>query len=106
MKEDMLVLARYKDAPEDSWFEVLLTDNQKVLEKVTRKEITRTDLLFKADKDSEEVIDMEAEWEDYKLEKFRDLLHDQALYLAFTSRPDWEDTRKLAFKTLLSMIKG
>ena len=77
----MLVLARYKDAPEDEWFEVLLTDDQRMIDKATRKEITRTDLQFKADKDSD-IIDMEDEWEEYRLEKLRKDLHNQAIYLA------------------------
>ena len=33
MKEDMLVKARYKDAPEDEWFEVLLTEDHRMLKK-------------------------------------------------------------------------
>lgn len=77
----MLVKARYKDAPEDEWFEVLLTDDQKMFDKKTGKEITRTDLQFKADDDSE-IIDMEEEWEEYRMEKLREILHDQARYLA------------------------
>jgi hypothetical protein len=47
MKEDMLVKARYKDAPEDEWFDVLLTEDQKMFDKKTGLEITRTDLQFK-----------------------------------------------------------
>lgn len=81
MKEDMLVKARYKDAPEDEWFEVLLTDDQRMYDKATGKEITRTDLQFKADDDSE-IIDMEEEWEEYRREKLREVLHKQARYLA------------------------
>ena len=81
MEKDMLVKARYKDAPEDEWFEVLLTDDQKMFDKKTGKEITRTDLQFKADDDSE-IIDMEEEWEEYRMEKLREILHDQARYLA------------------------
>ena len=81
MKEDMLVKARYKDAPEDEWFEVLLTDDQRMYEKATGKEILRTDLQFKADDDSEEIIDMEDEWEDYKRDKVQELLHQNARYL-------------------------
>ena len=30
MKEDMLVKARYKDAPENEWFDVILTDDQRM----------------------------------------------------------------------------
>ena len=81
MKEDMLVKARYKDAPEDEWFEVLLTDDQRMYDKATGQEITRTDLQFKADDDSE-IIDMETEWEEYRHEKIRETLHEQARYLA------------------------
>lgn len=81
MKEDMLVKARYKDAPEDEWFEVLLTDDQRMYDKATGQEITRTDLLFKAD-DNSEIIDMEEEWEEYRREKLREVLHKQARYLA------------------------
>lgn len=81
MKEDMLVKARYKDAPEDEWFEVLLTDDQRMYDKATGQEITRTDLQFKADDDSE-IIDMETEWEEYRHEKIREALHEQARYLA------------------------
>ena len=81
MEKDMLVKARYKDAPEDEWFEVLLTDDQKMFDKKTGKEITRTDLQFKAD-DNGEIIDMEEEWEKYRREKLRETLHDQARYLA------------------------
>ena len=77
----MLVKARYKDAPEDEWFEVLLTDDQRMYDKATGQEITRTDLQFKADDDSE-IIDMEEEWEEYRMEKLREVLHDQARYLA------------------------
>jgi hypothetical protein len=82
MKEDMLVRARYKDAPENEWFDVLLTDDQRMYEKATGKEITRTDLLFKANDDADEIIDMDAEWEEYKHEKLLDTLHMQASYLA------------------------
>ena len=78
----MLVKARFKDGPEDEWFDVLLTNDHRMFRKDNREEITRTDLLFKADEDDEEVIDMEKEWEDYRTEKLRDWLHDQALYLA------------------------
>lgn len=81
MKEDMLVKGHYKDAPENEWFDVLLTDDQRMYEKATGKEITRTDLLFKADDNSDEIIDMDAEWEEYKREKLQDALHMQASYL-------------------------
>ena len=86
MKEDMLVKARYKDAPEDAWFDVLLTSDQRMFEKDTKKEITRTDLLFKADDDSDEIIDMDAEWADYRSERLREGLHDMTLYLAKQAR--------------------
>ena len=86
MKEDMLVKARYKDAPENEWFDVVLTDDQRMYEKATGKEITRTDLLFKADDNSEEIIDMDKEWEEYRREKLRDVLHQQASYLAWQVR--------------------
>ena len=82
MKEDMLVKARFKDAPESEWFDVLLTDDHRMLRKDTMAEITRTDLLFKADDDSDEIIDMDKEWEEYKREKVRDRLHDCGMYLA------------------------
>lgn len=75
MKEDMLVKGRYKDAPENEWFDVLLTDDQRMYEKSTGKEILRTDLQFKADDSSEDIIDMEKEWEEYKRDKLRDILH-------------------------------
>ena len=77
----MLVKARYKDAPEDEWFEVLLTDDQRMIDKATGREITRTDLQFKADDDSE-IIDMEEEWEEYRRERLREWLHDMALLLS------------------------
>lgn len=86
MKEDMLVKARFKDAPESEWFDVLLTDDHRMLRKDTMAEITRTDLLFKADDDSDEIIDMDKEWEEYQTEKLRDYLHNQALYLAKQAR--------------------
>ena len=86
MKEDMLVKARYKDAPEDEWFEVLLTDDQRMYDKKTGKEITRTDLQFKADDNAEEIIDMEDEWEEYRREELRKFLHEQATYLAWQCR--------------------
>ena len=78
MKEDMLVKARYKDAPENEWFDVLLTDDQRMYDKKTGQEITRTDLQFKADDDSDEIIDMETEWEEYRSEKVRNILHESA----------------------------
>lgn len=81
MKEDMLVKARYKDAPEDEWFEVLLTDDQRMYDKKTGQEITRTDLQFKADDDADEIIDMETEWEKYREDKVKDMLHECARYL-------------------------
>ena len=81
MKEDMLVKARYKDTPENEWFDVVLTDDQRMYEKATGKEILRTDLQFKADDDSEEIIDMEDEWEDYKRDKVQEILHQSARYL-------------------------
>jgi hypothetical protein len=86
MEKDMLVKVRYKDAPEDEWFDVLLTEDQKMFDKKTGLEITRTDLLFKADDGSDEIIDMEEEWEKYRREKLREALHDQALYLAKQAR--------------------
>ena len=86
MKEDMLVKGRYKDSPEDEWFDVLLTDDQRMYRKDTGEEIKRTDLQFKADDESDEIIDMEAEWEEYKKDKLREFLHDQALYLAKQAR--------------------
>lgn len=82
MKEDMLVKARYKDAPEDEWFEVVLTDDQRMYEKATGKEITRTDLLFKADDDADEIIDMDKEWEDYRRDKIQEIFHRNARFLA------------------------
>lgn len=89
MKEDMLVLARYKDAPEDEWFEVILTDDQRMYDKKTGQEITRTDLQFKADEESD-IIDMEEEWEEYRREKLREVLHQQARYLAKQTIAGWE----------------
>ena len=82
MKEDMLVKARYKDAPEDEWFEVVLTDDQRMYEKATGKEITRTDLLFKAHDDADEIIDMDKEWEDYRRDKIQEIFHRNARFLA------------------------
>lgn len=82
MKEDMLVKARYKDAPEDEWFEVVLTDDQRMYEKATGKEITRTDLLFKADDNADEIIDMDKEWEDYRRDKIQEIFHRNARFLA------------------------
>ena len=86
MKEDMLVKARYKNAPDDEWFDVLLTDDQRMYEKTTGKEITRTDLQFKAYDGSEDIIDMEDEWEKYRRERILDRLHEQASYLAWQWR--------------------
>lgn len=91
MKEDMLVKARYKDAPEDEWFDVILTDDQKMYDKATGKEITRTDLQFKADENAPDIIDMEAEWDEYRREKLREVLHRQARYLAKQVIADWEN---------------
>lgn len=82
MKEDMLVKARYKDGPENEWFDVILTDDQRMYDKVTGQEITRTDLQFKADENAEDIIDMETEWEEYRAEKVRDILHESARFLA------------------------
>ena len=93
MKEDMLVKARYKNAPEDEWFEVLLTDDQRMYDKATGQEITRTDLQFKADDDSE-IIDMEEEWEEYRREKLREVLHQQARYLAKQTIAGWEKDKE------------
>ena len=90
MEENMIVLARFKDATEDDWFEVLLDDNQRMYKKETGEEITRTDLLFKGDDD--EIIDMEKEWEEYRREKLRDRLHAQASYLAWQTRMNQEGT--------------
>lgn len=82
MKEDMLVKARYKDAPEDEWFEVLLTEDHRMLKKENGEEITRTDLLFKPLDGEDDIVDMEKEWEEYRRETLRDALHQQAAYLA------------------------
>ena len=57
-----------------------------MLKKENGEEITRTDLLFKADEDSDEIIDMDAEWADYRSERLREDLHDLALYLAKQAR--------------------
>lgn len=81
MEKDLVVKARYKDAPEGEWFDVLLSDSKRMYDKKTGKEITRTDLQFKADDDAE-IIDMEEEWDKYRLEKLRDALKDQASILA------------------------
>lgn len=86
MKEDMLVKARYKDGPEDAWFDVILTDDQRMYDKASGQEITRTDLQFKADEDADEIIDMETEWEEYRRERLRETLHRQATYLAWQAR--------------------
>lgn len=94
MKEDMLVKARFKDAPEDEWFEVLLTEDQRMYDKATGQEITRTDLQFKADDDAEEIIDMEKEWEEYRREKLREVLHWQARYLAKQTIEGWKRNEK------------
>ena len=40
-------------------------------DKETGKEITRTDLQFKADENAPDIIDMEAEWDEYRREKLR-----------------------------------
>jgi hypothetical protein len=88
MKEDMLVKARYKDAPEDEWFDVILTDDQRMIDFKTKKEITRTDLQFKADENAD-IIDMEDEWEEYQTERLRDDLHEQAYYLAKSMAKKW-----------------
>lgn len=82
MKEDMLVKGRYKDSPENEWFDVLLTDDQRMYKKDTGEEIKRTDMIFKADDDSDELIDMEDEWENYRRDKLKEALHQQARYLA------------------------
>ena len=86
----MLVKARYKDGPEDKWFDVLLTDDQRMYDKETGKEITRTDLQFKADENADEIIDMEDEWEEYKKDKLREVLHQQATYLARQAKSYYE----------------
>lgn len=86
----MLVKAQYKDAPGSEWFDVLLTDDQRMIDKATGKEITRTDLLFKADDGSDEIIDMDAEWEEYRRERVREILHEQATYLARQARYYYE----------------
>lgn len=79
----MTVKARYKDAPEDEWFEVVLTDDRRMYDKVTGQEITRTDLLFKPlDGEDADIIDMEKEWEDYRHERLCDFLEEQAYLLA------------------------
>lgn len=78
----MLVQARFKDAPEDEWFEVLLTEDHRMFRKDNRQEITRTDLQFRANEDDDEIIDMEDEWEKYRTEMLRKDLHRQATYLA------------------------
>ena len=113
MKEDMLVKARYKDAPENEWFEVVLTDDQRMYEKATGKEITRTDLLFKENDDSEEVIDMDKEWEEYRREKLREVLHEQASYLAWQT-PQYEkgeeskihvDIRDILYQQLMNQSR-
>ncbi len=90
MKEDMLVKARYKDAPEDEWFDVLLTDDQRMYDKKTGQEITRTDLQFKPTDDSDEIIDMEEEWETYKRDQLREAMHRQARYLVKQISAKWE----------------
>ena len=94
MKEDMLVKARFKGAPEDEWFDVLLTDDRRMYDKATGQEITRTDLQFKADEDSDEIIDMEDEWEEYRSEKVRETLHYQARYLAKQAIDGWDNPRE------------
>jgi len=81
----MLVKARYKDAPEDDWFEVLLTEDHRMIDAKSRKEITRTDMQFMPIEGGD-VIDMEDEWEDYRMERLREDLHDNALYLAKQAR--------------------
>ena len=94
MEEEMLVKARYKDSPENEWFDVVLTDDQRMYEKATGKEITRTDLLFKADNDADEIIDMDKEWEEYRRENLREVLHQQARYLTKQTVEGWKRKEK------------
>ena len=86
MEKDMIVQAHYKDAPENEWFDVLLTEDHRMYRKDTREEITRTDLQFRADEDDTDIIDMEEEWERLKMEDLRWDLHDNALFLAEQAR--------------------
>ena len=81
MEKDMLVKARYKDAPEDEWFDVLLAKNKKMYEKATGKEIVRTDL-FLDPRDGSGIVDMEKEWNEYRREKLLEAFQSQASFLA------------------------
>lgn len=76
----MIVKARYKDEEPENWFDVELTDDQRMIDVATKTEITRTDLLFKGDGD--EIIDMDEEWADYRHEMMLADFHEQARYLA------------------------
>ena len=88
MKEDMIVKGRYKDSPENEWFDVLLTDDQRMYMKDTGEEIKRTDMVFKPiDDDSNEVIDMEEEWIKYKQKKLKNVLDSLRRYLI----EQWKD---------------
>ena len=76
----MIVQARYKDVEPEFWFDVELTDDQRMIDVATGQEIKKTNLLFRAD-DEGSIIDMQQEWEDYKQEQVHKTLRMQARYL-------------------------
>ena len=88
----MLVKARFKDAPEDDWFEVLLTEDHRMIDAKSKREIERTDMQFMPI-DGGDIIDMEDEWEEYRMERLREDLHDNALYLAEQARTYNKDVK-------------
>ena len=76
----MLVKARYKDVVPEEWFDVELTDDQKMIDVATGTEIKRTDLLIKSN-ENEDVIDMEEEWENYRSDMIQEDMRLAGKYL-------------------------
>jgi hypothetical protein len=81
MENDTSVQARFKTAGEDDWFNAKLTDDHRLYRTDTMEEITRTDLYLKAEFD-DEIVDLEEELENYRVELLRERLHFLAKYLA------------------------
>ena len=75
---DVIVRVRFKDEPEDTWHEGAFSEDHMLY--IDGHEVTRYDFLLEGP--DGELIDMEEEYQNYRMEKLRERLHLQARYLA------------------------
>ena len=77
-EKDIIVRVHFKDEPEGTWHEGAFTDDHMLY--IDGHEVTRYDFILEGP--DGETIDMEEEYQNYRMENLRKLLHLQARYLA------------------------